>query len=82
MPLSVANEECERVSRHSRYERRALANMTSQLRSRALFQYINTGTVDIEEPRYLSRYRDCLRVGLPRGRNSSPGNIKNFHLSI
>jgi hypothetical protein len=32
------------------------------------------------EPRRRSRYSDCLRAGRPRGRSSSLGRVKNFHL--
>jgi hypothetical protein len=31
---------------------------------------------------YRSRYSYWLRAGRPRGRSSSPGRIKNFHLSF
>jgi hypothetical protein len=34
------------------------------------------------EPLRCSRYSDCLRTGRPRGRISSPGRVKNFHLFI
>jgi hypothetical protein len=33
------------------------------------------------EPGWLSRYRDKLRAGRPRGRSSSPGRVKNFLFS-
>jgi hypothetical protein len=29
-----------------------------------------------------SRYSDWLRAGRPRGRSSSPGEVKNFHFSM
>jgi hypothetical protein len=32
--------------------------------------------------RYLSWYSDWLQVGLPKGKRSSPGRVKNFHFCI
>jgi hypothetical protein len=36
----------------------------------------------VKKQRKRSRYSDWLRAGWPRGRSSSPGSVKNFHLSM
>jgi hypothetical protein len=35
----------------------------------------------VYEPRWLSRYSDCLRAERPRGQSSSHGSVKNFLIS-
>jgi hypothetical protein len=44
------------------------------------FMYISISY--FHEPRWLSRYSDCLRDGRQRGRSSISGEVKNFHFSI
>jgi hypothetical protein len=38
--------------------------------------------VIIIEPRYRSRYSDCLGFELPKFRSSSPSRVKNFNFSV